>query len=212
MKKGIFISFEGGDSCGKSTQIKLLKDYLIKTQKINNFLFVREPGGTPLSEEIRKLLLDYQVDPPLDMTELLLFCAARVENAEKNIKPALQQGKIVVADRFYDSTIAYQGSARKIMSPEKILTLTKDIIGELKPDLTFFFKLDPKIAFERKGATLDRIEKEGLDFQQKVQDGYDYIAKIEKERFCIIDSTLSVEEIFEQIKNELKKRFPKEFN
>lgn len=212
MKKGIFISFEGGDSCGKSTQIKLLKDYLIKNQKIDKFLFVREPGGTPLSEEIRNLLLNYQIDSPLDMTELLLFCAARVENAEKNIKPALKQGKIVVADRFYDSTIAYQGSARKIMSPEKILTLTKDIIGELKPDLTFFFKLDPKIAFERKGETLDRIEKEGLEFQQKVQDGYDYIANIEKERFCIIDATLSVDEIFGQIKNELKKRFPEEFN
>lgn len=200
--KGIFISFEGGEACGKSTQIKLLKEYVAKLNNSEDFIFVREPGGTPLTEEIRHLLLNYEIDKPLPMTELLLFCTARVEDVEKIIKPALEKGKIVIADRFYDSTIAYQGMARKIMNVEQILNLTKLIIGDLKPDLTFYLKLTPEEAFKRKSninERLDRIEKEGLEFHKLVQKGYDYISKIESERFITIDATKSPEEISKQI-------------
>lgn len=208
MKKGLFITFEGGEACGKSTQVNLLKQYIASLPNKDDFLFVREPGGTPLAEKIRDLLLDNNGDAPLPMTELLLFCAARVENSSKNILPALNDGKVVIADRFYDSTIAYQGCARKIMSAEKILELTRTIIGGLKPDLTFYLKLSPEEAFKRKSKMmegLDRLELEGLEFHKRVEEGYNYISNIEKERFCVIDATKSIDEIFEIIKTEIDK-------
>lgn len=214
MKNGVFISIEGGEACGKSTQVKKLKEYINACKNKDNFIYVREPGGTPLAEEIRKLLLNYEEDNPLPMTELLLFCAARCENTHKRIKPALNEGKVVIADRFYDSTIAYQGMARQIMSPEEILTLTKAVIGDVKPDLTLYLKLEPKEAFKRKAnlsEELDRIEKEGLKFHQNVKKGYDYISSIEPERFCVIDASKSPEEVFEEIINAINQKFPNIF-
>lgn len=211
MNKGYFISFEGGEACGKSTQIRKLKEYISTLSKKDDFLFVREPGGTPLTEEIRKLILNYEIDKPLPMTELLLFCAARVENVEKLVKPALEKGKVVIADRFYDSTIAYQGMARNIMTCENILSLTKTIIGDIKPDLTFYFKITPEEAFKRKAKMnegLDRIEKEGLQFHQNVAKGYDYISSIEKDRFYIIDATKTPDEIFKEIISVLMEKIP----
>ena len=210
-KKGLFISFEGGEACGKSTQIKLLKEYVSTLKNKEDFVFVREPGGTPLTEEIRRLLLNYEIDKPLPMTELLLFCAARVEDVEKIIKPALEKGKIVIADRFYDSTIAYQGMARNIMNVEQILKLTKTIIGDIKPDLTFYLKLSPEEAFKRKSKInegLDRIDKEGLLFHKPVEKGYDYISNLEKERFVIIDASKTPDEI----SNEIIKRLNNKIN
>jgi len=214
MKKGIFITYEGGEACGKSTQIKMLKEYIATLKNKDDFVFVREPGGTPLAEEIRKLLLNYEEDKPTPMAELLLFYSSRAQLSQNVIVPALKQGKIVIADRFYDSTIAYQGMARKVMTPEGILTLTKMAIGSLKPDTTIYLKLTPEEAFKRKNKMdekLDRMEQEGLVFHQNVKKGYDYIAKIEPERFCTIDASKSPEEVFNNIKNELTKRYPKQF-
>lgn len=205
MNKGLFITFEGGEACGKTTQVTKLKEYINSLPNKDQFLLVREPGGTLLGEEIRKLLLDYEANRPLPMTELMLFCAARHQIVEEMIKPALKEGKIVIADRFYDSTIAYQGEARGLMSTEEILKLTRLIIGDLKPDLTFYLKLSPEEAFKRKNkdAPLDRIEKEGISFHQKVAKGYDYISNLEKERFCVIDASKTPDEIFDIIKSEL---------
>lgn len=207
MKKGIFITLEGGEACGKSTQVKLLREYIESLPNKDDFVFVREPGGTPIGEEIRKLVLEYNEDKPLPMTELLLFCAARHQIAENVIKPALAQGKVVVADRFYDSTVAYQGSARNIMSMDEILNLTKLVIGDLKPDRTFYFKLAPQEAFKRKSncGPLDRIELEGMAFHEKVAAGYDYMAQKESERFYIIDASKTIEEIAQEIKTEINK-------
>ena len=211
MHKGLFITFEGGEACGKSTQVKLLKEYIESREDKDNFIFVREPGGTPLAEEIRRLLLDYDKEKVLPMTELLLFTASRSQNCRKNIIPALEEGKVVIADRFYDSTLAYQGEARKVATKEEILTLTRMAIGDLKPDLTFYFKLAPEIAFQRKSkdanlSKLDNIEREGMEFHKSVARGYDYIANLEPERFCIIDATKSIEEIFEIIKQKLEEK------
>ena len=213
MKNGYFITFEGGEACGKSTQVKKLKEYISTLKNKDDFLFVREPGGTPLTDEIRRLLLNYEEDKPLPMTELLLFCAARVENIEKRVKPAIQQGKVVIADRFYDSTIAYQGMARAIMSAQDILTLTKKIIGPLKPDLTFYLKISPSEAFKRKAkmGEMDRIEKEGLDFHEKVAKGYNFISNIEKERFYCLDATKEPDIIFNEIITVLKEKLPEKF-
>lgn len=213
MKNGYFITFEGGEACGKSTQVKKLKEYISTLKNKDDFLFVREPGGTLLTDEIRRLLLNYEEDKPLPMTELLLFCAARVENIEKRVKPALQQGKVVIADRFYDSTIAYQGMAREIMSAEDILTLTKKIIGPLKPDLTFYLKISPSEAFKRKAkmGEMDRIEKEGIDFHEKVAKGYNFISNIEKERFYCLDATKEPDIIFNEIITVLKEKLAEKF-
>lgn len=206
MKKGLFVTFEGGEACGKSTQVKLLKEYISTLENKDDFVFVREPGGTVLAEKIRNLILENGEDSPLPMTELLLFCSARVENVYKNIIPSLENGKIVIADRFYDSTIAYQGSARGIMPPEKILALTRTIIGNLTPDLTFYLRLSPEEAFKRKSKMnegLDRMELEGLEFHKKVEKGYDYISSIESQRFCVIDATKSIEEIAQIVQSKI---------
>lgn len=210
---GYFITFEGGEACGKSTQVKMLKEYLGALKNKDDFLFVREPGGTPLTDEIRRLLLNYEIDKPLPMTELLLFCASRVEDVYKQILPALNAGKVVIADRFYDSTIAYQGMARGIMSSEDILSLTKKIIGNLVPNLTFYLKIPPEEAFKRKSkmGEMDRIEKEGLEFHKQVQKGYDFISNIEKERFYVLDATKKPEEIFAEIIKVLKEKIPNYF-
>lgn len=210
---GYFITFEGGEACGKSTQVKMLKEYLGALKNKDDFLFVREPGGTPLTDEIRRLLLNYEIDKPLPMTELLLFCASRVEDVYKQILPALKNGKVVIADRFYDSTIAYQGMARGIMSSEDILSLTKKIIGNLVPNLTFYLKISPEEAFKRKSkmGEMDRIEKEGLEFHKQVQKGYDFISNIEKERFYVLDATKKPEEIFAEIIKVLKEKIPNYF-
>ncbi|MBQ8792197.1 MAG: dTMP kinase [Clostridia bacterium] len=207
MKKGLFITIEGGEACGKSTQVKLLKEFIATLPNKDDFIFVREPGGTLLGEEIRKLLLDYNEDKPLPMTELLLFCAARHQIAEEIIKPALKQGKIVIADRFYDSTIAYQSCARGIMSIKDTLSLTRLAIGDLKPDKTFYFKLSPEEAFKRKSncGPLDRIELEGMDFHEKVAQGYDCMANLESDRFITIDASKSIEEVASVVQCEFNK-------
>lgn len=207
MKKGIFITIEGGEACGKSTQVKLLKEFVNTLPNEDDFLFVREPGGTPLGEEIRNLLLNYNEDAPLPLTELLLFCASRHQIVEKVIKPALKQGKTVIADRFYDSTIAYQSFARNVLGVEETLNLTRLAIGDLKPDKTFYFKLAPQEAFKRKAncPPLDRMELEGMDFHQRVSDGYDFMANLEPERFYIIDASKTIENIASEIKEEFSK-------
>ena len=201
MKKGLFITFEGGEACGKSTQIKLFKEYIQTRQDKDNFVFIREPGGTILGEKIRDLLLNFRQDAPTAKAELLLFLASRAHLYEKVLKPALEQGKIVVADRFYDSTVAYQGFARQIMPAQEILELNKMILNSLTPDLTFYLEIKPEIAFKRKGDDiLDRMESEPLEFHQKVYEGYRFMAEKEKNRFAVIDATKSIEEIQSQIR------------
>ena len=201
MKKGLFITFEGGEACGKSTQVKLFKEYIQTRQDKDNFVFIREPGGTILSEKIRDLLLNFRQDAPTAKAELLLFLASRAHLYEKVLKPVLEQGKIVVADRFYDSTVAYQGFARQIMPAQEILELNKMILNSLTPDLTFYLEIKPEIAFKRKGDDiLDRMESEPLEFHQKVYEGYRFMAEKEKNRFAVIDATKSIEEIQSQIR------------
>ncbi len=205
--KGIFITLEGGEACGKTTQIQMLKEYF-KNKKIDA-LFTKEPGGMPLTDELRRLILNYEIDPPLEKTELLLYMAARIEDIEKVIKPALQEGKIVIADRFNDSTIAYQASGRQIMSTDDMINFTENIIDNFTPDLTIYLRLDPQTAFERKkniNLELDRIEKTGLDFHRRVLEGFDYMAKKEPERFAIIDASKSRDEVFKEILSAIRKK------
>ena len=148
MMKGIFITFEGIDGCGKSTQCELLKDYLTDNGK--DFIFVREPGGTVIGERIREILLDKKNTQMTARTELMLFEAARAQITDEVIRPALEEGKTVICDRFFDSSSAYQGKARG-MGMEFVSDLNMAATGGLKPDITFFFDISAEEALERRG-------------------------------------------------------------
>ncbi len=194
MKKGIFITLEGIDACGKSTQIELLK----KTYP--EFVYVREPGGTILGEKIRNLILKDKDITMCGKAELMLFMASRVELYEKVIKPHLEKGDIVIADRYYDSTLAYQGSARGVMEMDDILSLNRQMLEGLKPDLTIYLKISPKLAQCRRDADeADKMEMEGLSFQEKVAQGYDYIASKEPERFLVLDAREPIDVVHKNI-------------
>jgi dTMP kinase len=206
---GVFITFEGSEGCGKTTQIKSLSNKL-KTLG-NNVEITREPGGTQIGESIRHLLQDpLNADKITPITELLLFSACRSELSERIIKPALARGDFVVCDRFYDSTYVYQGIGRSLNLSyiEQLKTIS---VGTLIPDLTIILDLNASTGLERaenrQSGTLDRIEAESLQFFEKIRQGYLDLAKSEPERFFIIDGSLSIQEIESIIWDEVKKRF-----
>lgn len=206
---GVFITFEGSEGCGKTTQIKSLSDKLKTLGK--NVEITREPGGTQIGESIRHLLQDpLNADKITPITELLLFSACRSELSERIIKPALARGDFVVCDRFYDSTYVYQGIGRSLNLSyiEQLKTIS---VGTLIPDLTIILDLNASTGLERaenrQSGTLDRIEAESLQFFEKIRQGYLDLAKSEPERFFVIDGSLSVEAIESIIWDEIKKRF-----
>ena len=197
---GIFISFEGIDGCGKSTQCELLKEYLKDNNK--DFIFVREPGGTVIGERIREILLDKKNTQMTARTELLLFEAARAQITDEVIKPALESGKIVICDRFFDSSSAYQGMARG-MGMDFVADLNMAATGGLKPDVTFFFDISAEEALARRGQrgeASDRIELAGLKFQEDVRKGYLELAENSGGRIVTIDASQGIEDIFEVVK------------
>ena len=169
--KGKFITFEGCEGVGKSTQVRLLVKYLEVTNQ--DCLFIREPGGTEISEKIRSIILDKNNDKMSDECETLLYCAARAQLVNEVIKPALEAGRLVICDRFMDSTFAYQGVARGL-GADYVENLNKAAIKDVVPDLTIFLDLTSKEAFKRKGGADkdDRMEMAGDAFHQKVYEGY----------------------------------------
>ena len=197
MSKGLFITFEGIDGCGKSTQLNLLKDEFTK-QGIE-FIEVREPGGTAVGEKIRTILLDKANDSMTRMAELLLFEAARAQITEEVIIPALNRGVNVICDRFYDSTTAYQGYANK-MGTDLTDFLNLKATNETYPDITILLDIDPQTAYSRRTqrGEEDRIEKLGLAYQEAVRAGYLELAKGE-DRIKVIDADNTPEAVYEQI-------------
>ena len=208
MVKGLFITFEGADGCGKSTQLNLLKDYL--EQKGYEVILTREPGGIGMGEKIRQLLLHFDgyVSPKC---EAFLFLADRAQNIDTIVKPAVSAGKIVLCDRHTDSTIAYQGYGRG-EDIEKLIALNDIATGNFKPDLTLVYDVDIETATKRVGQDKDRMEQAGKEFQKKVQNGYKKIANSEPERVKIIDSTDSIEKVFEQTKMIVEQLLKKRYN
>ncbi len=204
-KRGKFITFEGCDGCGKSTQLKLLSDYL--TQNGVAHIFTREPGGGKISESIREILLNGKNSEMTDECEALLYAAARVQHLHDRVEPALQEGKLVICDRYVDSSFAYQAYARG---------LGMDFIGKINafateryaPDLTVFIDLSPEAAFARKhGADEnDRLEQAGMAFHQKVYAGYKALAKAYPERIVCVDGNQTPAEIFSEVLAHLQKR------
>lgn len=197
MSKGLFITFEGIDGCGKSTQLGLLKEEFVKEGV--EFIEVREPGGTAVGEKIRTILLDKKNDSMTRMAELLLFEAARAQITEEVIVPALERGVTVICDRFYDSTSAYQGYANK-MGRDLTDFLNLKATNDTSPDITFLLDIDPMTAYERRSGRgeEDRIELLGLSYQEKVREGYLELAKSE-ERIMVIDASAAPDVIFKEI-------------
>lgn len=195
----MFITFEGGDGSGKTTLIEKLRDAF--EEKGHDVVTTREPGGTHVGEEVRELLLKHRHDHEMgQMAELLLFLTARAQHIDDVILPALQSGKVVLCDRFNDSSIAYQGFARG-MGYDKVKRLCDDVTGDLVPDLTFFLDLDPKVGLERASGEADRFESEEKSFHEKVREGYHAIAKNDPDRFRVLDASQDAESVFEQAKS-----------
>ncbi|MCF7858094.1 MAG: dTMP kinase [Candidatus Cloacimonetes bacterium] len=203
MKKGIFITFEGIEGCGKSTQAKMLKDHL---EKIGKQVFLtREPGGPKISETIREVLLSIDNKEMLPQTEVLLYMAARSQHTGEWIIPELQKGKIVISDRYYDSTFAYQGAARKI-DGKLIDTIRRYATFGLVPDITFLIDLNEEIGLSRiLENKADRLEQESLLFHKKVRDGFLVLAKKEPARFRVLDGNKSIEQIYQAVINIIDK-------
>lgn len=185
MKRGIFITFEGPEGSGKTTHSKLLCDFLRK--KGFEVLHTREPGGTPISEKIRKILLD-PGNKGMDVAcEMLLYMAARAQIVKEKILPGLNQGKIVVCDRFTDATLAYQGYAGG-MDLKVINNIAGIVTKSLKPDITFLLDIDAKAGLLRAGRSKDRMERKSLLYHNKVRRGYLSIAKKESKRVKVISA------------------------
>lgn len=188
---GKFISLEGIDGAGKSSHVNWIRDYL--EEKGVECICTREPGGTPLGETLRKILLS----TPMDINaEVLLMFASRAQHVKDVIKPALERGAFVLSDRFSDSSFAFQG-ARGIISIDKLVEIEKWVLGSFSPDLTFLFDLPTEVAANRisKDRDLDIFEKERADYHARVKDIYLKIAKNEPSRVIVIDAEKSIEDI-----------------
>ena len=202
----MLITFEGIDYSGKSTQAKLLVDRLEKHGK--EVVFLREPGGTSISEKIRNILLDKKHLELKQITELFLFSAARTQLVNEVILPALQAGKVVVCDRFYDSTTAYQGYGRGI-NLNDIQAINRIATSETKPHLTFFIDIEIDELFKRQiaaGLSADRMESSGRDFFERVRNGYWKLAEMESGRFIVVSGELQIDEIHREIWDIVKKQ------
>lgn len=207
MEKGLFITFEGADGCGKTTQMKLLAEYLQK--KGHEVVLTREPGGKGLGEKVREILLNYDGEVS-DRCESFLFLADRAQNIDIIVNPAVEAGKIVLCDRHTDSTVAYQGYGRGL-DLERINLLNNLATNDRKPDLTFVFDIDTETSMKRVGKEKDRMESAGLEFHNRVRDGYLKIAQQEPERIKVIDASKSIEDIHKDVLNQLAKKFFQEF-
>ena len=203
MKKGIFITIEGTDGCGKSTQIPLISEYLKEKGITVNIL--REPGGTFAGEKIREILLYSGKECICNETEVLLYAAARAQIVDEKIVPFLENGEAVICDRFIDSSLAYQGFGRKIDISD-VLEINKIAMKNIWPDITFFIDISPEEAIKRRKneSAADRIEQEGMEFHRRVYEGFRILADRYPERIKIIDGHMSVEQTFKNIKHYLE--------
>ncbi len=204
-KKGIFITMEGPDGAGKSTQIDLLKKYL--EDKGYNILLTRDPGGNDISEAIREIILNKDFTEMGYMTELLLYASARAQLVKENIKPALEAGTAVIADRFVDSSAVYQGIGRGL-GIDTVYKVNEFALQGIMPDMTILMDLDAEVGLARKKnqAELDRMERESVDFHKKVVAGYRELAARYPERILKVDASLQVQEIHDIIITNIEKK------
>jgi len=199
-KKGLLITFEGIDGCGKSVQARRSLRFL--HNRGLDVILLREPGSTPVAERLRRILLDKKLKVP-DMTELLLYESARSELTEKIIAPALNKGKTVLCDRFFDSTTAYQGYGRGL-DINMVRSLHKIATSGIVTDLTFVFNVDLKTAFKRRSKDPDRLESQTRAFHERVRRGFLEIARKERNRVKVIDAAPAAAEVFKEVRKWLE--------
>jgi len=198
-----FITFEGIDGCGKSTQAKLLLEYMNKSGV--ETILVREPGGTNISESIREILLHSSSGQMGDRTESLLMTASRAQLTQEVIIPNMEQGKFVIADRYSDSTLAYQGGGRNL-DIEWLIELNNYATFTLLPDITFFVDIRSEEALRRLDSNKDRIEGEGIEFQARVRKTYHELAERFNDRYVILDGYSKINDIHQKVLNEMIRR------
>ncbi|MEO2601449.1 dTMP kinase [Clostridium butyricum] len=208
MKKGLFIVFEGGEGTGKTTAIESIYDWI--QEKDLKCIKTREPGGIKISEEIRQVILDKDNTKMDGRTEALLYAAARRQHLVEKVIPALNEGYVVLCDRFIDSSLAYQGFARGL-GIDEVMSINKFAIGEYMPDLSILFDLEPKIGLERISTSgereINRLDLEKIDFHEKVREGYNKVYKENIHRIVKINAEQSKENVLKEIKKILENKF-----
>lgn len=202
MHKGLFVTFEGPDGAGKSTIVEMVKKYLDKRNI--EYICTREPGGISISEQIRNVILNKKNTEMDERTEALLYAASRRQHLAEKVIPALKAGKIVICDRFIDSSLAYQGYARGI-GIDEVMSINEFAIEGYMPDLTLYLDVEPKIGLERinqnKNREVNRLDLENLHFHEKVRAGYLILLEKYTDRMIKIDANKSAENVFEDVKN-----------
>ena len=208
MSRGVFISFEGIDGCGKTTQIELLTVYLLKNEK--EVVLTREPGGCEIAESIREMILSTESKLG-DRGELMLYLAARAEHVDQIIEPALRSDKWVISDRFSDATFAYQGYGRGL-DASMITTLNNVATNGLIPDITILLDIDVDEAYGRRDlrGKPDRLEQSGRDFFERTREGYLALAKADPTRFIVVDASQSISNVTQTIFSALKEKLQNE--
>lgn len=201
MQKGLFITFEGADGSGKTTQLNNVKAFL--EQKGFDVVVTREPGALEIGQKIRNILLHHD-GIVADRCEMFLFLADRAQHVETFIKPAIEEGKIVLCDRHVDSTIAYQGYGRG-QDIQLLKDLNKMAVNGLTPDLTLVFDVSTEVAQERVGSEKDRMESAGIEFHRKVRNGYLELQKQECDRIKLVNANNSIEKVFEDTREIVSK-------
>lgn len=207
MKKGMFITFEGGEGTGKTSQIKKINEYL--NDKGIDCILTREPGGINISEQIREVILNTKNTDMDYKTEALLYAAARRQHMVERVIPAINEGKVVLCDRFLDSSLVYQGYTRGL-GIEEVLDLNQYVIEDYMPDLTIYLDIDPEKGLERisknKGREVNRLDLEDIDFHNKVREGYKKLLSMYSDRIEEVDASASLEEVYKEIKNIIVKK------
>ena len=210
MANGIFITIEGPDGSGKTTIIKMLAENLQKEGF--EVMATREPGGIEIAEQIRQVILDRDNTAMDPRTEALLYAAARRQHLAEKVKPALEQGKIILCDRFVDSSLAYQGYARGL-GIDEVYSINEFAIEDMMPQRTLYFDLAPELGLERisknKGREVNRLDLENLEFHQKVREGYMILADRFRDRIVKIDASRDLEAVYEDAKAKIKELFNK---
>ena len=199
----MFITFEGTEGVGKSVQIRFLKEYLERTNQ--KALFLREPGGTKISEKIRDIITNPEHTEMSYITEALLFASARAQLVQEVIKPAQEKGELIFCDRFVDSSVAYQGYGRDL-GPDFIWNINKPAVDNCMPDYTIFLNLHPKDSFRHKVVENDRMELQKAEFYEKVYNGFLDIASKDAKRYILITPCQEKEETHQKILNALRER------
>jgi dTMP kinase len=207
MKQGMFITVEGGEGAGKTTVLNKIENHLC--ERGLDVIRTREPGGIAISEKIRNVILDVEHTNMDARTEALLYAAARRQHLVEKVIPALKDGKIVLCDRFIDSSLAYQGIAREIGFDE-VLSINEFAVEGHFPDLTFYFEVSPEVGMKRilndKQREVNRLDKEQMDFHLKVKKGYEKLKSLYRERIVVINADQSIEGVYKEVLRELGSR------